>query len=253
MSKIIAVINQKGGIGKTTTTYNVAAELATLGKKVLAVDIDPQSSLALSAGYNPLEYEITVYDLFSDKTLKALNAIYKIEDVPGLDIIPSNTTLAKAELELISQMSREHRLKKILDPLQSLYDYIIIDCPSQLGILTLNALVASNYILIPCETSALSYYALDDLKETITGVQEEINSELKVLGIVATMHTNTKTSKHILSQLEQYEYPLLGVCKRTVAAQRGMESGLPVVINEPSTELAIAYKDITKKILEEVE
>lgn len=249
-TKIICLSNQKGGVAKTTSTLNIASALALKGKKVLVVDLDAQCSLVLSMGYNPLDFNTSIADAF-EKDLLITTAIYETE-IENLSLIPSTPLLATLDLKLINQMSREKKLSKALKHLDGIYDFILLDSPPQLSLITINAFTASDYIIIPCETSQLSYYALDSLLDTIEGVKEELNEKLEIMGVIATLYDNrTLIDRMVLTSLQQ-KYEVLGVIKRTVAAKRGLDEGIPVVIKEPKSEIACEYKKIADLIISKV-
>ena len=251
MGVIISMGMQKGGVAKTTSVYNVSAVLANKGYKVLMIDFDPQASLTLSAGYNPLDFETTICDVLSESRTPITEVIYNVSAINNLQLVPSLTTLAAKEINLLNERARENKLKKALQVVKKAYDYIVIDCPPQLSLLTINAFTASDYILIPCETSKLSFFALGELFKTIKDIQEDLNEDLKILGVVATLYDQRITShKDILNQLyglEQCE--VLGIVKKVAAAQKGLGEGLPVVITEPNHEVTAAYIDIAEKVI----
>ena len=251
MSKIISMGMQKGGVAKTTSVYNLSAVLANKGNKVLMIDFDPQASLTLSAGYNPLDFETTICDVLSESRMPMTEVIYKVSAINNLELVPSLTTLAAKEINLLNERARENRLKKALQIVKNAYDYIIIDCPPQLSLLTINAFTASDYIVIPCETSKLSFFALGELFKTIKEIQEDLNEDLKILGIIATLYDQRINGhKDILNQLHEFEQcEVLGVVKKVAAAQKGLGEGLPVVITEPTHEVTTAYIEIAEKII----
>lgn len=249
MCKVIAVSNQKGGVTKTTSTFNIATALALRGKKVLQIDLDAQSNLTISSGYNPTEFDKTIVDVF-DNDKHIVNAIYEVEGIEGLSLLPAHPYLAGTELKLMNQMSRERKLSKALKHIMGLFDYVLVDCPPQLSLTTINGLVSADFVLVPCECSQLSFFALQPLMDTIAGIKEELNENLEVLGVIATLYdSRTLIDKYVLEVLEK-TYEVLGVIKRTVAAKRGLSKGLPVVITEPNSDISIEYKKIADKIIE---
>jgi chromosome partitioning protein len=199
-TRIIAIINQKGGTAKTTTAVNLSSALATKGKKILLIDFDPQGNATSNVGIEKHNESFSIYDPLINK--KDINdAILKTEF--GLDIIKSNITLAKGEQELSFQTTRELKLKMAIAKIKNKYDYIIIDCPPSLGLLTINALSASTDVIVPIETAEFSLEGISDLFDTIDIVQNEVNPELNIMGILLTKYdSRTKMSKRILDQLK---------------------------------------------------
>lgn len=245
---IIAIANQKGGVLKTTTTYNLAKSMADTGKKVLMCDLDSQASLTISTGHEPDEYEHNICSILQKKPQKAENCIYSISN--NLNLIPSIIDLAALEMELMSRTARETILKREFESIKNLYDYILIDCPPQLSILTINALAAADQVLIPCKTDYLSYRGLDQLESTIADVKGLINPDIQVLGVIATLYeVVVKDHNEILSLLRD-KYNVIGITKKTAAAMKGIYDGIPVVEKEPKSEIAKEYKKIAEYIME---
>jgi chromosome partitioning protein len=191
-ARVISIANQKGGVGKTTTVINLGAALAELGRKVLLIDLDPQSALSVGFGINSYELEETIYSALVDSDSTGLESVIHYEIRPNLDVVPTNIDLAAAEMELISAIGREYILKEILSPVMERYDYILIDCPPSLGLLTINALTASNSVLIPLQCEYLALRGMRMLIEVIEKVQKKLNPNLKILGILGTMY-NART------------------------------------------------------------
>ncbi len=184
---IIAITNQKGGVGKTTTSINVSAGIALLGKKVLLIDMDPQAHSTISTVANPGQYDKSLFDILMDKGQRIENVIVK-SNIPGLDLAMAKISMAKLEPSLLGEFDGHFRLKDALEPIKHKYQYIFIDTPPTLGLITLNALVASTYVLIPIQSSYLCLEGTDDLLETIEKVRRIANPGLKVLGVLITLY-----------------------------------------------------------------
>ena len=253
-TKVICFTNNKGGSGKTTTCSNVGFGLRELGKKVLMIDGDMQLNLSLSL----FDEDTVLAYAQSDKNL--YEAIKRQDDLTdyivntkyeGLDLIPSSTLMSSIEYELFTKWQREYILKKGLKKIREseVYDYILIDCPPQLSILTINALSCADGVLIPVKTDYLAYRGLTQLQDSIREIQELINPELKVLGVIATLYdARVSDDKDILALLKE-EYNLVGVVKRLAVAKKGIYDGLAVVEQAPSSEIAKEYTAIAKMII----
>lgn len=245
MAKIISLINQKGGVGKTTSSYNIGYILSK-SSPTLLVDLDPQASLTIYAGLEPYSYERTMVDVLAERRPDVKSCIVSLRD--GLDIIPSRIELAKAEIDLLSRTAREQVLSKALDQVSDDYGYIVIDCPPQLSTLTYNALASTDAVLIPCKTDYLSYRGIPQLLETIDSVREDLRHEITVLGVLATMfESRAKDDQEILEVLRS-EYDVVAIIKRTVQAKRGMYDGQSVAEYAPGTEIAQEYEKIVEVI-----
>ena len=241
--KVIAIANQKGGVAKTTTTHNLGAALAAEGKNVLLIDLDSQASLTISVGMEPLEVPKTIVDVLKKDGAPIHECVQKIND--RLHIVTSIIDLAPMEMEMLSRASREKILDRALKPIKDGYDYILIDCPPQLSILTINALSCADGVLIPVKTDYLAYRGLTQLQDSIREIQELINPELKVLGVIATLYdARVSDDKDILALLKE-EYNLVGVVKRLAVAKKGIYDGLAVVEQAPSSEIAKEYTAIS--------
>lgn len=242
MATIFSFANQKGGVAKTTSAFNVGAALAKRGHKVLLVDLDPQASLTIYAGLEPYEQAKSIVDVLRRPDADVPAAIVPIRD--GLDIITSRIELAALENELLSRTARELILAEALGSVKALYDYIVIDCPPQLSTLTINALAATDKVIIPCKTDYLAYRGLQQLLETIATVRRYFKPDLEVVGILATMfESRVKDDNEILDLLRE-DYTVLGVVKRTAQAKKGMYDGLSAVEFAPKSELAQEYEKI---------
>lgn len=245
--KVIAIANQKGGVAKTTTTHNLGVALAAQGKQVLMIDLDSQASLTISVGLEPLEVEQTIVDVLRKEGLPLMECVQRLSD--RLHIVTSIIDLAPMEMELLSRASREKILDRALRPVREQYDFILIDCPPQLSILTINALSCADGVVIPVKTDYLAYRGLTQLQDSIQEIQELINPGLKVLGVIATLYdTRVADDREILALLRK-EYNLLGVIKRLAVAKKGIYDGLAAVEQAPNSELAKEYVAIAEMIM----
>lgn len=257
MSKIISISNQKGGVSKTTSTYNIATLSALKGYKTLMIDLDSQASLTISAGLEPLEFDKNIASLIDNVINKNKNedikeAIYPIESIDNLFIIPSIIDLASKETLLNTATAKELTLKRILDKVRDNFDYIFIDCTPSLGNLTINALSTSDYLIIPTEADYLSYRGLGDLLSVVEDIKELINDKLEVMGIIVTKYeSRVKDAKEVLEQLEN-KYNVLGIVKKSVTIKDGIYAGLPLVVN-PKNEIAKEIKDEYEKVFNYIE
>lgn len=244
MSKIISLTNQKGGVAKTTSTFNIGVALAQKGNKTLLIDLDPQASLTIYAGLEPYDFEKGIVDVLKYPRQDIDECIFSIRET--LDIIPSRIELAGLENELLSRTARELILSKALDKVKDRYDYILIDCPPQLSTLTINALACSSGVIIPCKTDYLAYRGIKQLLETIDTIKEYFKPELEVIGVLATLfETRSKDDNDILELLKE-EYNVIGVIKRTVAAKKGIYDGKASVEQSPRSDLSKEYQNILK-------
>jgi chromosome partitioning protein len=201
MIEVIAIANQKGGVGKTTTVINLGVALAQMKKKTLLVDVDPQGALSAGLGVNSVGEALTIYDAMMDQELSVSRIVYPVQTY--LDLIPANNDLAAAEIELIPEIRRELVLRRILEPLNSWYDFILIDCPPSLSLLTVNALCASNGVIIPLQCEYFAMRGIQVLLESINRTQERLNPDLKLLGILATMYsTGTIHAREVLEEVQ---------------------------------------------------
>lgn len=247
--KVIAIANQKGGVAKTTTTHNLGVALASTGKRVLLVDLDSQASLTISVGLEPLEVQHTIVDVLKKDGAPVSECIQQLRE--NLHIITSIIDLAPMEMEMLSRASREKILDRALKSVREDYDFILIDCPPQLSILTINALSCADGVLIPVKTDYLAYRGLTQLQDSIREIKELINPELKVVGVLATLHDTRVTDDREILGLLKEEYNLLGVVKRLAVAKKGIYDGLAVVEQAPNSDIAAEYKKIAEIIISE--
>lgn len=247
MGKIIAFANQKGGVAKTTSTHNIGVALANKGKRVLLIDLDSQASLTISVGIEPYEINKNIFDVL-DKNKTDINEC--IQPVfKNLDIITSIIDLATLEMEMLSRASREKILDRELESVKDKYDYILIDCPPQLSILTINALSCADGVIIPTKTDYLSYRGIELLMNTIEEIKELINKKLEVIGTIATLYNmRSKDDNEILKGLKE-KYNVLGVIKMLVGAKKGIYEGLSVIENEPNNEISLEYIQIAENLI----
>ncbi len=249
-AKTIAVVNQKGGVGKTTTTISLGASLAELGRRVLLVDFDPQGSLSIGLGVITDELESSIYNLLMDRNASVDDVLLKTT-VPGMDLIPSDIMLSGAEIGLVNEVAREQSLKRILAPLALEYDVILIDCQPSLGLLTVNALTAADLILVPlqCEYFALRGFKL--LKEITSKIQERLNPDLAIIGIVATMFEKTAHSKEVLARIYEAFPNLLfdTVISKTVRFNETTAAGEPITSYASSSPGATAYRRLAREVI----
>lgn len=249
MTRIIAVANQKGGVGKTTTCVNLAASLAALERKVLLVDIDPQGNATSGFGLNPDDLENSLYETLIDK-IPAKDAVYDTE-LEYLKVLPSNIRLSGAQIELVSMIAREHKLAGALEEIERDYDYILIDCPPSLGILTLNALTAAKSVLIPIQCE---YYALEgvgQLLNSIRLVQKNINPDLEIEGILLTMYdSRLNLSNQVMDEVRSYfeDRVYETVIARNVKLSEAPSFGKPIILYDIVSTGAKAYLQLAKEV-----
>jgi chromosome partitioning protein len=250
-ARIVALCNQKGGVGKTTTTINLGAALAGYGRKVLVVDFDPQGAASVGLGTSPHELDRTVYNLLMERGA-SLADIVRPTAVENLDLLPANIDLSAAEVQLVGEVARESILSRVLRPAEQDYDVILIDCQPSLGLLTVNALTAAHGVLIPleCEFFALRGVAL--LVETVEKVRDRLNPRLEVDGILATMHDpRTLHSKEVLARLvEAFGDTLLHtVIGRTVKFPDSSVAAEPITSYAPTHPGALAYRQLARELV----
>jgi chromosome partitioning protein len=249
-ARVISMCNQKGGVGKTTTTINLGASLAEFGRKVLLVDFDPQGSLSVGLGLNPHEIELTVYNLLMDREV-SLDDVVVPTGVPGMDLLPSNIDLSAAEVQLVHEVAREQTLQRVLAPAIDQYDVILIDCQPSLGLLTVNALTASDGVLVPleCEYFALRGVAL--LKTTIDKVRERLNPRLQIDGVVGTMFDGrTLHSREVMDRLVEAwgDKVFHTVIRRTVKFSDSTVAGEPITTYAATSAGAESYRDLAREV-----
>ena len=250
MGKIISVANQKGGVGKTTTSVNLSTLLAKRGKTVLLIDADPQGNATSGVGMDK-NVEYSVYDLIINDEINAKDIIIKTE-IRNLSLCPSNINLAGAEVELVSLISREFKMKKKLDEIKDKYDYIIIDCPPSLGLITLNAFTASDSILIPVQCEYYALEGLGQLVNTINLVKKHLNTNLQIEGALLTMYDiRTNLSNQVVKEVNKYfeNKVYKTVIPRNVKLSEAPSYGMPISIYDARSKGAKSYDKFVKEFL----
>ncbi|GFN31300.1 ParA family protein [Paenibacillus xylaniclasticus] len=250
MAKIIAITNQKGGVGKTTTSVNLGACMASLGKRVLLVDIDPQGNTTSGIGINKADVENCIYDILVNE-VPPKDAVAKTA-IPGLDVIPATIQLAGAEIEMVSTISREVRLKRALHQLKPDYDYILIDCPPSLGLLTINSLTAADSVLIPIQCE---YYALEGLSQllnTVRLVQKHLNTNLQIEGVLLTMFdARTNLGIQVIEEVKKYfqQKVYQTIIPRNVRLSEAPSHGQAIITYDPRSKGAEVYLELAKEVI----
>ncbi|HZJ07145.1 MAG TPA: ParA family protein [Nocardioidaceae bacterium] len=250
-ARVVSMCNQKGGVGKTTTTINLGAALAEYGRKVLLVDFDPQGSLSVGLGMNPHDMELSIYNLLMQRDV-TIDDVIVPSGVPGVDLLPSNIDLSAAEVQLVHEVAREQTLQRLLQPAIARYDVILIDCQPSLGLLTVNALTASDGVIVPleCEYFALRGVAL--LKTTIDKVKERLNPKLNIDGVLATMYDGrTLHGREVMERLVQAwgDTVFHTVIRRTVKFSDSTVAGEPITIYAGSSAGAESYRHLAREVL----
>ena len=249
-TKILAIINQKGGVGKSTTAVNLAAALGAMNKEVLLVDLDPQGNATSGYGIDKRELDGCVYDALLGET--------PVEEVilacvgKGVDVLPSTINLAGAEVELVNEMARENRLKSALGSLRGRYDYILIDCPPSLGLLTINALVAADKLLVPIQCEFYALEGVTKLLESMKRVKSRLNPTLDIYGILLTMYdSRTTLSKQVVDEVREYFGRLVFATPipRTVKLSEAPSFGQPITQYDPKGRGALSYIELAKEVI----
>ena len=250
MGKIISIFNQKGGVGKTTTTINLAAYVGSMGKKVLTVDIDPQGNTSSGLGIDKEKLEYSIYDVIMGISPEKVIIKTKLEN---LDIIPSRVELAGAEIELTAKMSRETKLKDGILKVKDDYDYIFIDCPPSLGLLTINALTASDSVLIPIQCEFYALEGVQQLMNTIQLIKKSLNAKLEIQGVVMSMFDGrTRLSIEVVEEVKKYFRGKVysTIIPRNVKLAEAPSYGMPIMVYDKNCKGAEAYMELAQEFLE---
>ena len=249
-TRIIAVANQKGGVGKTTTTINLGSSMAEEGHRVLIVDLDPQANATTGVGVNPRELEQSIYHVILQQA--TASEVRRCTDIPNLDFLPSSQALVGAEIELVAAFSREHRLKRALAEIVDDYDIVLIDCPPALGLLTVNALVVASEVLVPIQCEYYALEGLGQLVENVDRVKAHLNPDLEVSTIALVMYdARTKLSEQVAGEVRAFFGPK--VCRQVIPRSVGLSEassyGQPINVYDPTSRGAVAYRELAREVL----
>jgi len=248
---LIALCNQKGGVGKTTTVINLGAALVEAGRKVLLIDLDPQGSLSVGLGLNPHGLEVSIYDVLMDRGVRARDVVQSTK-LLGLDVLPANIDLSAAEVQLVSEVAREHTLSRAIAPLKAEYDVILIDCAPSLGLLTVNALTAADGVIIPLESEFFALRGVAMLTDTIAKVQERLNPNLHLIGILPTMYDQrTLHNREVVARVEEAFGPVVFQTKitRTVKFPETTVAGEPITTYASASPAAGQYRALAREVI----
>ncbi len=251
MSKVVSIANQKGGVGKTTTNINLSVCIAALGKKVLTIDIDPQGNTTSGLGIDKNELDCSIYDVLINGVDVREAIIYT--KIKNLDIIPSNVQLAGAEIEMVPMIARETILKKAIESIRHEYDYIFIDCPPSLGLLTINALTASDKVIVPIQCEYYALEGLSQLMSTINIVKKNLNPSLELEGVVLTMFdARTNLSIQVVEDVKKHfrNKVYRTIIPRNVRLGEAPSHGVPIILYDPKCVGAVAYCELAEEFIE---
>lgn len=251
MGKIISLANQKGGVGKTTTAINLAASLASLDKKVLLVDADPQANASSGLGIDIRSLEFTIYECLIEG-VPPQQAIHDTE-IKNLEVLPSHIDLVGAEIEMLHLDSREHVMEGILKPLKTVYDYILIDCSPSLGLITVNALTASDSVIIPVQCEYFALEGISKLLNTIKIIKSKLNTSLEIEGFLLTMYDNRlRLANQVLAEVKKHFENMVfeTVISRNVRLSEAPSHGMPVLLYDAESKGNINYMDLAKELIQ---
>ncbi|MCI5048883.1 MAG: AAA family ATPase [Rickettsiales bacterium] len=250
MSRILSIVNQKGGVGKTTTAVNMATALAAIGQRVLLIDLDPQGNASTGLGIDPADRRVTSYDLLIGDTVAHRAA--KETAIPRLHIVPSNIDLSGAEIELVNMENREYQLVDAIRPSAAHYDYVMIDCPPSLGLVTINALAASDSVLIPLQCEFYALEGLSHLLKTVRLIQGKLNPDLSIHGVVLTMYDRrNKLTEHIENDVREFlgDDVYQTVIPRNIRISEAPSHGKPAIVYDMKCAGSQAYIRLAKEVI----